>query len=43
MIIMRDACPGRGWKQMHIAFILCEASGRVIVPAPTQMFWMRVV
>jgi hypothetical protein len=41
MIIMRDTCPGHGWKLLQVAFIVCEISGRVIVPAAHEMFWTR--
>lgn len=41
MIIMRETCPGHGWKPLHVAFVRCELTGRVIVPEPHQVFWTR--
>jgi len=41
MILMSATSPGPGWKRLHAAFIVCEATGRVIVPEPSQCFWTR--
>jgi hypothetical protein len=41
MILMSETCPGPGWKRLTAAFILCETTGRVIVPGPRQAFWTR--
>lgn len=41
MIIMAPTCPGRGWKRLYAAFIVCETTGRVIVPGPHDAFWTR--
>jgi hypothetical protein len=41
MILMSKTCPGPGWKRFRAAFIVCESTGRVIVPGPHEVFWTR--
>ena len=43
MIIMCETCPGRGWRRLHVAYIICEITGRLTVPTSQQTFWQRVV
>lgn len=43
MIIMREVSPGRGWRRLDVAYIVCEATGQLVVPGPEQAFWMRIV
>jgi hypothetical protein len=41
MILMSKTCPGPGWKRLRAAFIVCEITGRVVVPGPHEAFWTR--
>ena len=41
MIIMSDTCPGPGWKRLFAAYIICQLTGRVIVPEQGVGFWTR--
>ena len=41
MILMSKTCPGPGWKRFRAAFIVCESTGRKIVPGPHEVFWTR--
>lgn len=43
MYLMSNTCPGRQWRRVNLAFIVCETSGRRIVPGPHQAFWERVI
>lgn len=43
MIIMRETCPGRGWRRLYVAFIVCEGTGQLVVPGPEQALWERVI
>ena len=41
MIIKCDHCPGPGWRQVRVAYVISETSGEVAVPAPGDLYWTR--
>jgi hypothetical protein len=39
MLVKSPVCPGPHWREVPVAFVLCEISGARIVPSATDRFW----